>query len=147
MIVFVDTNVIIDVLSMRPGYKASAGILEMCETKTIKGYATTTTITDIAYILSRYLGKEVAKQKTAEVLEILDLAVVEKADIQNAFGHAMKDYEDAVLALCAKRYKADVIITRNTKNFKQSPVFAVQPDDIQANGVKMPGEEPECCIS
>ncbi|GHT79310.1 DNA-binding protein [Actinomycetota bacterium] len=129
MIAFIDTNVIIDVLSKRPGYETSAPILEMCEAGNITGYATTSTITDIVYILSQYLDKKTAKQKTAELLEILELAVVEKADIQKALDHEMADFEDAVLALCAKRHKADMIITRNIKDFKLSPVDAVEPDD------------------
>jgi len=39
----------------------------------------------------------------------------------------MNDYEDALLSHCAKRVKADFIITRNTADFTNSPVNAISP--------------------
>jgi hypothetical protein len=41
-----------------------------------------------------------------------------------------KDYEDALQSVCAKRIKADFIIARNTKNFKNSPVKAITPEQL-----------------
>jgi len=42
----------------------------------------------------------------------------------------MNDYEDALLAHCAKRVKADYIITRNIVDFKNSPVLPITPTDF-----------------
>jgi hypothetical protein len=39
----------------------------------------------------------------------------------------MTDYEDALAAQCAKRIKADCIVTRNTADFMASPVPAKEP--------------------
>ena len=40
------------------------------------------------------------------------------------------DYEDALQSVCAKRIKADFIITRNTKDFKNSQVKAITPEQL-----------------
>lgn len=48
----------------------------------------------------------------------------------------MRDYEDALLATCAKRRKLDLIITRNLKDFAESPIKAVTPDDVLAKFFK-----------
>jgi hypothetical protein len=42
----------------------------------------------------------------------------------------MTDYEDAVQALCAKRNRADYIITRNVSDFSKSFVPAILPCDV-----------------
>jgi hypothetical protein len=39
----------------------------------------------------------------------------------------MKDFEDAAQAMCAGRIGADLIVTRNVKDFVLSPVQAVTP--------------------
>jgi hypothetical protein len=42
----------------------------------------------------------------------------------------MADFEDAVLASTALRENTDYIITRNTKDFSNSPVPVISPDDF-----------------
>lgn len=39
-------------------------------------------------------------------------------------------FEDAVQAFCGKRYHVSYIITRNTKDYKLSPVKAIGPVDF-----------------
>jgi predicted nucleic acid-binding protein len=40
------------------------------------------------------------------------------------------DFEDAVLCATASHEKADYIITRNVKDFVDSPVKAITPDEL-----------------
>ena len=42
----------------------------------------------------------------------------------------MTDYEDALLAYCARRHRVDYIITRNVKHFAGSPIVATLPGDF-----------------
>jgi hypothetical protein len=42
----------------------------------------------------------------------------------------MDDYEDALLACCARNWEAGCIVTRNTKDFANSPVRALTPEDF-----------------
>ena len=44
----------------------------------------------------------------------------------------MTDFEDAVLAYAANLSEADTIITRNTKDFRHSPVTAIDPAEFLA---------------
>jgi hypothetical protein len=45
---------------------------------------------------------------------------------------AMLVFEDAVVAAIAQREKADFIVTRNGRHFRNSPVPAVSPADFLA---------------
>jgi hypothetical protein len=52
---------------------------------------------------------------------------INRADILGAFDSAVKDYEDAILSLCASRIGADYIITRDKSDFISSAVPAISP--------------------
>ena len=130
MKVLLDTNIIIDIISKRDGYEESLQILRGCEIKRIDGYLTTTTVTDVMYILRKHLSPERLRESMQTLMTVVDVAGIRKADVLRAFSSDMKDYEDAVQAACAKRIKADYIVTRNLKDFALSPVKALSPADL-----------------
>ena len=57
-------------------------------------------------------------------------------DVMDSFDLTMDDFEDALLAQCAKQIEADYIVTRNTTDFVDSPVSAITPDDFLDLGFK-----------
>jgi predicted nucleic acid-binding protein len=128
MKVLIDTNVILDVLMKRePHFEYSAELLRLCGVK-ITGFITAGQTTDVFYLLRRE-GKDAATakiilRKLTDNIRVIDVTA---ADVKNALADGMSDYEDALLAHRAKRQKADYIITRNEKDFKQSPVPALSP--------------------
>lgn len=131
MKVLIDTNVILDVLTKRePHVQLSSQFLRLCGTK-VTGFITASQTTDIFYMLRRYgtdaqSAKDILKMLTDNV-KVLDII---NADVQNALNSEMTDYEDALLACCAKRQKADYIVTRNDKDFKKSEIPVLTPSDF-----------------
>lgn len=130
MKVLIDTNIIIDVLAKRePFLEASAQILRLSETGKITAFISANSVTDIVYILRKYIAdKSVLISTVQNLLRIVDIADVLKADILRAFELKFSDYEDALQARCAKRIKAKCIITRNLSDFVNSPVPAFTPE-------------------
>lgn len=127
----IDTNIIIDILGKRePFYQDALHVFRLCELRRLEGVVSATSITDIAYILRKFAPPEAVMDSLKTLLAIMDIASVTKADILSAMELPMPDFEDAVQAACAKRIKADVIITRNIKDFRGSPVKAVMPGNI-----------------
>ena len=128
MKVLIDTNVILDVLTKRePHFKHSASFLRLCGRQVI-GCIIASQTTDIFYLLRRagkgmQPAKDIIKKLTCNV-RVLGITA---ADVQNALTADMPDYEDALLACCAKRQKMDYIITRNEKDFSQAQVPALSP--------------------
>ena len=51
-------------------------------------------------------------------------------DCQNALGIENSDYEDAIMITSAKRAGIDLIVTRNTEHFEQSPLPIYTPADF-----------------
>jgi predicted nucleic acid-binding protein len=132
MKIMIDTNIILNVYQNEMPFVAnSARILKLSERRKITGIVTASTITDIYYMLGRHI-KDKAQLKTLvqKFLTTVKLADVTATDVTEAFNLSMDDFEDALFAQCAKRLKADYIITRNTKDFINSPVAFMEPDEF-----------------
>lgn len=128
----IDTNIIIDSIAARQPFNKDADqIILLAAGRKLKASITAGTVTDIYYLSKKRLGDAAqAKEILQKLFTIFEVASVDKSDCIKALDIVMDDYEDAVLALCAKRIKADYIITRNLKDFVNSPVEPVSPADF-----------------
>jgi predicted nucleic acid-binding protein len=129
MNILLDTNIVVDIISCRDGYIDSLNILKSCEAKRLDGFVSTITITDVMYILRRYNTPELLRTAIQDIMSIIEVVDVTKADIHFALSSEMQDFEDAVQASCAKRNKFDYIVSRNIPDFVKSPVPAILPSD------------------
>jgi len=130
----IDNNVILDIFQNRdPFVQFSSKVLRLAETKQIKGYITANSITDIYYVLNRSL-KDKQKLYTAIdiLLQLVGIIDVTSKDVRKAFHPGVCDFEDELICVCAQRAKIDYIITRNAKDFKDSPIPAITPEDFLA---------------
>ncbi len=131
MKVLIDTNIILDVLCKRDGfYKDSAMVWKLCEVKTITGMMSALSVPNIIYIMR----KELDAERTKEILDCISLiftvADLKADDLKKAADMNFKDYEDAVQSACASRIRAEYIITRNSRDFKESKVAAIKPAEF-----------------
>lgn len=133
MKLFIDTNVVLDVLAQRePWFADSARLLAHIEQGGASGHIAAHTLTTLHYLLARHLGQ----QKTAAVLiELTTLIRVEPVDhqvLQQALALGWRDFEDAVQAVTAAQCQADYLVTRNPRDFKQSLVPVITPSEYLA---------------
>lgn len=133
MRVLLDTNVIIDVLAKRePFYRDALMVLRYSEMGRITGIITASCVTDIMYILRKYLQTPQLRKSVQSLVSILNVCDVTKEDILQAFALEMADYEDALQAQCASKSDTQYVITRNTKDFANSPIKAIEPHKFLA---------------
>ena len=135
MNVLIDTNVILDAGLNRIPFNASAQkILLLVADEKVNASITASSVADIYYFLKRdYLDSDRAKEMLINFFNIFEVIDVTKSDCEKALSLPMDDYEDALLATCAKRKRIELIITRNLKDFAESPVKAISPDDFLTN--------------
>jgi len=127
----IDTNIVIDYLADRaPFADHSEKIIVSCIEGEIKGIITASSVTDIYYVMRKIAGREKTIKMIGVLLEIFDVVKVGKPDLINAIELDMPDFEDALTSICAKRAKADYIVTRNSKDFKYSQVKAITPKEF-----------------
>ncbi len=124
----IDTNVILDVLCDRAELsESSSKIFKLSEVGLIEGYISALSIPKIMYILRKELNTEKTKNIIKRLSMIFKISDLKASDIQKAADFDFSDYEDALQSVCADRIKADCIITRNIKDFSNSPIPAVTP--------------------
>lgn len=130
MKVFIDTNLVLDVLAQRtPFYETSARIWELVEKRDLTGYLSATTITDVFYILRKQLGSERAYDTVNKIMMVFDITSVSQADIKKALNLGFKDFEDALQVVCAKKTGAKYLITRNKEDFQEAQgIEVVDPE-------------------
>lgn len=128
MRVLVDTNVVLDVLQGRPAFVNDATLIfDLVERGIITGLLCATTITTLAYLAGKTLGKPSAAKQIRQLLVLFEVAPVTRAVLDAALASRTSDFEDAVLAEAALQVGAQAIITRNLRDFAHSPVRAYTP--------------------
>ena len=129
----IDTCVVLDTLEDRkPFSEDSNRIFKMVISGQIEGYLTACSIKDIYYVYRKYShSNEESKKYINGLLNLFNIVDVNGADLGNALASDMNDYEDAVLAQSCLRHGIDCIITRNMKDYTNSPIKAVLPSEIK----------------
>jgi predicted nucleic acid-binding protein len=132
MKIMCDTNIFLDVLLERePFVEDSAKVLSLCEEHKIDGFVSASCITDIFYIVRKYThSNELAYHALGKILEIVKICSVTNNDVLLAYQKKAKDFEDCLLATCAKNMHCDYIITRNKKDFISFDVPLLEPSEL-----------------
>ena len=133
MTVLIDTNVIIDYLMQRKGLSdTSTEVISYCAKKEVIGYIAGHTVLNSMYILRNSIPDQNARRShILKLLKFLKIAdITERMLISSLKNPDFKDYEDCVQSECALRINADYIVTRNVRDFTNSMVKAVTPEDF-----------------
>lgn len=127
-----DTNVILDVLLERePFAEDSYKILKLCEEHKIDGFVSVSSVTDIFYLVRKYThSTELAYKAVGKLLEIVKVCSVKNNDILIAFQKKAKNFEDCLVATCAKSIHCDYIATRNKRDFEGFEISVLAPNEI-----------------
>lgn len=131
MKILIDTNVILDVLCDRKEFvDDSSKIFKLCEVKQLSGYISALSIPNIVYIMRKELDTETTRQVIEKLSLVFDIADLKGDDLKKAAALDFNDFEDAVQSQQAARIKADYIVTRNIRDYKNSRVTAVNPAEL-----------------
>lgn len=120
--VFIDTNIVIDLLSKRePFYDESADIFSLADKKIIELSISSLTIANTSYTLLRQTNSKNAKEILRKLRLIVNVLPLDDKIIGVALNDdSFSDFEDALQYFTAIENNQDIIITRNLKDFKAS---------------------------
>ena len=112
--VLLDTNVVLDTLSSRDGFRdVSDKIFSLLAKEKLVGYITASSITDIYYILRRQLPDKSCRDLLHELFSLVTVLPVFYDDCLAALNSPIIDYEDALVDVCRQNANIDYIITRD----------------------------------
>ena len=128
MKLFLDTNILLDVLLARPEFCGdSAFVWDSCERNRAQGFVSSVSVSNTHYILSKRLGKDKALAGVKLALSLFDVVPADKPLLIHATTHPRPDFEDVIQMLSAKQAAADYLITHDPHHFKTSPVPVLSP--------------------
>jgi len=129
--ILIDTNIILDIaLHREPFFETACQIFEKIDQGEIKGFITTSSITDIYYVSKKTCGQKKTIKFIHELIDIIEVLSVTKEIIMNALNTDFKDFEDAVQYCTAGMNYIDVIVTRNKSDFELSTIEVCSPDEL-----------------
>ncbi|MCF8238639.1 MAG: PIN domain-containing protein [Saprospiraceae bacterium] len=119
---FVNTNIILDLLAAREPFVEEAQILfSMSETATVDLFTSALSIANTAYILNRQLDSTSTRSLLRKFRTLVHIAPFSQTIIDLAIqDDAFTDLEDGFQYYTALNLPADAIITRNLRDFRSS---------------------------
>ena len=132
MIVLLDTNIIMDALQERQPFDVEAKeIMKRAQDGEITCMFTANAAADIFYLYSRARDLKSARAALNFLLTHYGVVSVTHEDCINALSLSIDDFEDALVAVCAKKADADYIVTRDEKFLREtSPVKTITPKNF-----------------
>jgi len=128
---FIDTNVVIDVLAQRHGfYDASAAILTMLEKDEAEGFISAISFNNIHYILRKQSGKTKADNAIRMLLSAFNIVTLDEKILTRTIESNFNDFEDGIQFFSAMRSNADYLISRNVKDFPHDDIPVLTPEEF-----------------
>ncbi len=130
--VFVDTNILVDLIADRiPFSKYAIEIFNNAERKKIELFTSSHSIVTTHYLLKKYLDEKNLREVLFNLFDYLTVIPVDTDILKKGLRSKHKDFEDAVQIVCASSVeKIDFIVTRNIKDFRDSEIAVLTPDEF-----------------
>jgi predicted nucleic acid-binding protein len=110
----IDTNVALDAIAAREPFRAEAEeIILLAAEDEIDGYITASSVTDIYYVARKFLTESETRDALRYLFQVLSVLDVRGEDCVLALGQPMKDFEDALMLICAHNAGMECVISRD----------------------------------
>lgn len=122
--IFVDTNIVIDLLSRRESFfDEAAALFSLADRKQIELSVSSLTIANTSYALLRQMDSNKAKSILRKLRLIVNILQLDDKIIGLALNdETFSDFEDGLQYFTAIENEQELIITRNLKDFKYSKI-------------------------
>jgi predicted nucleic acid-binding protein len=128
--VFIDSDIILDLLCKRePFYSYAAEVFTLGDTKKIELVTTSVVFANVFYILRKLLGIEKAKELLRKLRIIISVVSVEEKVVDLALNSKFSDFEDGLQYFTARENDIKIILTRNTKDYKEKELLIQTPEE------------------
>jgi predicted nucleic acid-binding protein len=121
--VFVDTNIIIDLLAKRePFFKDAQDLFTLGDKNEIRLCISSLSFANAYYSISKHHKELDTKMYLSKFKVLVTVLALEDKAIDLALASEFNDFEDGLQYFVAMNNDVDCIITRNTKDFKYSKI-------------------------
>lgn len=133
MDIFLDTNVLMDVLLDREPFVAdSQQVWLLAERGKVRGRVSVLSFPSVYYVVRKLSGSRQAQRTTVMLRDVFAPVACDEQVLQQAMDAGFKDFEDAIQYFSALRADADCLVSRNPKHFRASDIPVLTPSEFLA---------------
>ncbi len=119
--VFIDTNIVLDLLQKRDEFYSDAqDLFTLADKKELKLYVSALTIANTHYLLSKFYNSNESKKILLKFKVLVEVLSVDDKIIDLSLASDFNDFEDGIQYYTAMENNIELILTRNKKDFKNS---------------------------
>ena len=128
--ILIDTDVLIDVaLDRKPFSNAASELLDRLQTAPKRAFVAWHTLSSLHYLVAPSHGGSDIRDFITDLTHFVAVAECGTDAVAYAARLDMADFEDAMQVAAARTCGARFIVTRNTRDFRRSPIPAVTPSE------------------
>ena len=136
MRLFLDTNIVVDLLEGRePFCYDAAQLFTMAHDKKVELLVSPMTFSTASFLLRKH-GPEGVRNLLSNLRQLVRVTISDERTVDDSIASQFKDFEDAMQYYSALNAKAEIIITRNGKDFTASNLPVMTATEYLANRIK-----------
>jgi len=121
--IFIDTNIVLDLLAHRiPFYSEAAKLFSLADKGKVRLSISALCLADIHYILSKQIPEAEVRRILRKFKVLVNVLPMDDKITDLALNSEFRDFEDAIQYYTAIENDQDLIITRNQPDFKESKI-------------------------
>lgn len=127
---FLDTNIVLDLLGERePFYQPIAKLASLVDNGSLEFAVSALSFATANYFLAKFENPQAATEKLRKFRVLSSVVGVDEEIIDKGLAADFKDFEDALQYFCALKANCQVLITRNSKDFKSASIPVMTADE------------------
>lgn len=133
MKIFVDTNLLLDVLAKRePFYTAAARVWTLAETGACEALVSAISFNNVFYIVRKVRDTAAARRALVLLRDVFASVAPDQRILNQAIDSDIPDFEDAIQFYSALHARADYLLTRNIGDFPAGILPILTPAEFLA---------------
>lgn len=120
---FVDTNIVLDLLQKREDfYKDAQTLFTLADERKVELFISSLSITTTNYLLSKYYNPSQARKILLKFKVLVNVLSLDDKIIELALSSDFNDFEDAIQYHTALQNHIGLIITRNKRDYQKAEI-------------------------
>ena len=127
---FIDSDIIIDLLARRENYLEAADLMTIIAEKKVAAFTTHIVLANVDYIVTKYSSKVKSRRAIKIVRKKLSILPMDEKIVDMALESDFLDFEDAMQYYAAEKHGIDFIVTRNKKDYVKGKLKVVTAQEF-----------------
>lgn len=123
----VDSDVILDYVLHREHFSEAEPLFNALADIDFTGYVSAIALLNVHYFAEKEVDRTFAQEEVIKLLSLFSVCTIDESCFHKALSLKFGDYEDAVQCASAIAEDLDAIVTRNTKDYINSPMPVYSP--------------------